>query len=339
METRAAVFDLELARPFGIARETRSVQRTFIVSLSQDGFTGYGEATENAYYDVTVEKLKAGWEALRPYLKRTHLTRPEELWEELKKRTENFRFLMAAVDEAAWDLYGKMHGFRHIDRLFPGWNQVPVSSYTIGLDDIEVMKAKILEKPWPIYKIKLGTPHDEEIVRELRSVTDRPFRVDANAAWTYEKAKDLIPKLAELNVELVEQPLAADNYRDTARLKEISPLPLIADEACRTEEDLPRAFEAYHGINVKLTKAGGMTPAKEMWARAARAGRLRMVGCMTESSVGISAAAQFLPAVQYADLDGALLLKRDIARGVEITPRGARFPDRPGNGVELLVNL
>jgi L-alanine-DL-glutamate epimerase-like enolase superfamily enzyme len=339
MKTKAGIFDLELKHTFGIARSSHKIQKTFIVALSQDGHTGYGEATENAYYRVTADKLMSAWEDIRPVLENYTLKHPAGLWEILKSRTGNFRFLMAAIDEAAWDLYGKINGFGIIDYWKLNRNKIPVSTFTIGLDDIEIMKQKILEQPWPVYKIKLGTGYDEEIIRELRQVTRAPFRVDANAAWSYDKARRIIPVLKDLGVELVEQPLPADAYKDTGRLKQISPLPLIADESCQTEDDLEKAFLAFHGINVKLTKAGGMTPAKHMYETAAKTRAIKMIGCMTESSVGISAAAQFLPMVNYADVDGALLLKNDIAEGVKITPGGAIYPEVKGNGVVLKISL
>ncbi len=339
METRAGIFSLQLTHTFGISRWSHDIQKTFVVSLSQDGKTGYGEATENAYYHVTTEDLKARWEDLKPFLENHNFSHPENLWKEIQKLSGNHRFLMAAIDEAAWDLYGKLNKIKTFQYWKLDLKNLPLSTYTIGLDKIETMQKKILEKPWPVYKIKLGTEHDEEIVRALREVTDSPFRVDANAAWDYEKAKRLIPVLKSLGVEVIEQPLPPEADKDTRRLKEISPLPLIADESCKTEADLPGAFENFHGINVKLTKAGGLTPGKKMldWAR--KSGAKRMVGCMTESTIGISAAAQLLPLVHYADLDGALLIDNDLATGATITSYGAEFPEIFGNGVRLKVKL
>jgi len=337
--TKARIFDLQLRNPFGISRETRTVQRTFIVALSDGMHTGYGEATENAYYKVTAEKLLEGWEELRHFLEKLPPVEPSSVWTEILKITGNCRFLTAAVDEALWDLYGKRKRVHTKNLLFPGHGPLPITSFTIGIDSPEIMQQKILENPWPVYKIKLGTDYDEEIVRALRQVTDRPFRVDANAAWSYEKARRMLPFLKEMGVELVEQPLPAAAYRDTERLKAVSPLPLIADEACVTEADLEPALQAYHGINVKLTKAGGITPALHMYRVARKKGVLRMIGCMTESTVGISAAAQLLPTVRYADLDGPLLITNDLAQGVKVLPDGYEFPETPGNGIVLTVSL
>ncbi len=339
MELRTGIFSLRLKHPFGIARWTHSVQRTFIVALSFQGQTGYGEATENKYYDVTVEKLRDGARALEPFFRSYRFETPQKLWNDLLPRLDQFRFLLAALDEAAWDLYGKLKGrstyaLWHLDP-----RQVPVSSYTIGIDTIEKMQQKILEKPWPVYKIKLGTDHDKEIILALRQVTDAPFRIDANAAWTPGQALEMARFLADKNVEFIEQPLPAGAWSDMERIKDRSPLPFIADEACRTEKDLDKCLRAFHGINVKLTKAGGLTPGKFMLEAALKAGKLTMVGCMTESTVGISAAAQVAPLCRFADLDGPLLIENDLARGVEIVPDGIRYPQTPGNGVTLTVAL
>ncbi len=339
MDAAGFIYDLKLEHVFGISRESRSVQRTFIVALSSRGKTGYGEATENRYYNVFAEDLQSAFEDLVPFLRRYEMTHPAELWEEIRHRTGNFRFLMNAIDEAAWDLYGKLHGRQLTDLWQLPRTDLPVSSYTIGIDDIEVMQEKIREKPWPVYKIKLGTGNDEEIIRALREVTGKPFRVDANAAWTPEKTLRMAEMMKDLNVEFIEQPLPADAYADMRRIKDKLPLPVIADESCRTEADLEKCFDAFHGINVKLTKAGGLTPGKKMLEAALKSRKITMIGCMTESSVGISAAAQLLPLTRYADLDGPLLITNDPAEGVRVTDSGYVFPDEPGTGVRLKADL
>ncbi len=339
MEVRGRIFSLQLEHPFGIARWSHSVQPSLIVALSQDGHTGYGEATQNAYYDVTAGKLLDGLEKIKLFLENYRLEHPGKLWEQLRKHTGNFRFLMAAIDEAAWDLYGKMKGIRTFEHWGLNPQNLPVSSYTIGIDRIDVMRRKIREKPWPVYKIKLGTDHDEDIIAALRKETDAVFRIDANAAWTPEKTLRMARMMRDMNVEFIEQPLPAGAWKDMRRLRELSPLPLIADESCRTEADLENCRDAFHGINVKLTKAGGLTPGYRMlrWAREHRL--LTMVGCMTESSVGISAAAQVAPLCRFADLDGPLLITNDPARGVEITPQGITYSQVAGNGVEMMDAL
>jgi len=326
-----------MKHPFGISRSVHTVQPVFIVSLEAGEKKGYGEATQNRYYGVSPEKLESTLLQLIPEIEKYDFTTPEDFYDQfLFPRLKDFRFLMAAIDEAAHDLYGKLKN----KPLWQLWNynleQIPLSSYTIGIDTIEVMTKKLLEQPWPVYKIKLGTEHDIEIVKALRKVTDRPFRVDANAAWTVEQTIENSKALKKLGVEFIEQPLPYEMYDEMVEVKKHAVLPLIADESSRTEADVIKCAQGFHGINVKLVKAGGITPARRMLQDARKLGLKTMVGCMTESSIGISAAAQLLPLCDYADLDGAILIKNDIAKGVKLDNGKFYFPQVPGTGAELL---
>ncbi len=330
-------YQLKMAHPFGISRSVHTVQPTFIVALSQDGKTGYGEATQNRYYGVTPENLEAGLKALQSAIEAYPFTTPEDFYDNfLYPRLKDFRFLMAAIDEAANDLYGKLQG----KPLWKLWgyqtDNLPLSTYTIALDSLQVMGEKLMEKPWPIYKIKLGTDDDLTIIKYLRNLTDKPFRVDANTAWTAEQTIKNALVLKDLNVEFIEQPMPYDSYDDMTKIKSRLALPVIADESARTEKDVKRCVEAFDGINVKLVKAGGLTPARRMLEAARELGLKTMIGCMTESSIGISAAAQLLPLCDYADLDGALLLKKDIANGVKIENGRIYLPKTGGTGAYLL---
>jgi L-alanine-DL-glutamate epimerase-like enolase superfamily enzyme len=198
------------------------------------------------------------------------------------------------------------------------------------------MVQKLLEMPgWPIYKIKLGTKYDLDIVRELRKHTDAVFRVDANCGWTADEAIANSHELARLNVEFIEQPLPAAQWDDVKRVYKESALPIIADESCIGESDVDRCVGHFHGVNVKLVKCGGLTPGKRMVTRARELGMKAMVGCMTESTVGISAIAQLLPLLDYVDMDGAALLASDIADGVKVDRGTCIYPNANGSGVEL----
>ena len=191
--------------------------------------------------------------------------------------------------------------------------------------------------PWPIYKIKLGTADDVAIVRELRNHTDAIFRIDANCAWTAQETIFNAPLLKELGVEFLEQPLKADDWSGMEEVMHHSVLPVMADESCIVESDVEKCALHFSGINIKLTKCGGLTPALRMIKKGKDLGLKVMVGCMTESTVGISAIAQLLPQLDYVDMDGALLLKSDIATGVRIEPNGkVIFPKLAGTGVQLL---
>jgi L-alanine-DL-glutamate epimerase-like enolase superfamily enzyme len=328
---------LPLRHPFTIAHGSQVLQRNLIVELEDDGLVGYGEGAEMAYYGQTATRMAAALEGVRPLVEGARWQRPEELWAALAPVLDQERFALCALDQAAHDLWGHRHGLP-VYRL---WGltlaHCPLSNYTIGIDPVEKMVAKMQEFPgWPIYKIKLGTPHDLEIVAELRRHTPAVFRVDANTAWTVEQTLAYAPRLAELGVEFIEQPLPADHWPGLARLARESPLPILADESCQVEPDVDRCAPCFHGINIKLTKAGGLTPARRMIERARQHGLQVMVGCMTESTVGISAIAQLLPLLDYVDMDGALLLARDCATGVQVECGRAVFPDRPGTGAQLL---
>ena len=330
-------FDLPLRHVFTISRGSSSVYRALIVELEQDGVRGYGEAGENPYYGITIENMSAALVAVRPRLETYSLDDPTDLWEELSPQLAHNTFAQCALDLAAHDLWGKLRG-QPVWKLWGlSLENVPVTDYTIGIDTIEVMVKKMEEfAGWPVYKIKLGTPNDIEIVRELRKHTDAVFRVDANCAWEAEEAIRNSIALEPLGVEFIEQPLKPDDWEGMKAVYEKSALPAIADESCQQEPDVDACSGYFHGVNVKLVKCGGLTPARRMITRAKELGLKTMVGCMTESSVGISAIAQLLPMLDYVDMDGALLLAEDVASGVTIDRGRVRFPDENGCGVRLL---
>ncbi|MCO6458317.1 MAG: dipeptide epimerase [Pirellulaceae bacterium] len=337
MKLRLHEFQLPLRHEFTISRGSMTVQPTLIVELEEAGQHGYGEATSSDYYGVTLAGLREAIEAVRPRIEAHSLADPARLWAELQPALAEHPFALCAIDQAAYDLWGK----KHAQPVYRMWGlspeRMPVSNYTIGIDRVEVMVAKMREFPqWPIYKIKLGTPQDLEIVRELRRHTAAVFRVDANCGWTADETLRNAEELSKLNVQFIEQPLPADRWEDMGRLHRESALPLIADESCQAEDDVQRCHERFHGINIKLVKCGGLTPARRMIARARQLGMKVMVGCMTESTVGISAIAQLLPLLDYVDMDGAVLLAQDIATGVSVVNGVAHFPLENGSGVHLI---
>lgn len=336
MKLLTHAFDLPLRHTFTISRESTSVQTTLIVELTDGTHRGYGEATTNTYYGMTLEKMRAGLEQVRTIVESQDTLDPPKLWEAVAPQLENCPFALCALDQAAYDLWGKQQGKPVYELWGLKTDRIPMSNFTIGIDTIDVMVAKLNEMPdWPIYKIKLGTSHDMEIVHELRKHTNAVFRVDANCGWYADKAIALSHELKSLNVEFIEQPLPAgdEGYR---RLFGESALPIIADESCITEADVAKCAGLFHGINIKLVKCGGLTPARRMIAHARELGLKVMVGCMTESTVGISAIAQLLPLLDYVDMDGAALLARDIATGVRVENGQCHYPDVPGSGVALL---
>ena len=327
-------FNLAFRHPFTISRGTKTHQPTLIIQLTYNGFTGYGEAPAITYYHIPVEKMIADLESKRPFIEKFALTDPERFWHYLHHLFPDNPFLVCALDMAGWDLFGQLRG----QPLYKLWRQdpakAPLTDYTIGIDTIDKMVEKMNELPWPIYKIKLGVPEDIAIVRALRERTDAILRVDANAGWTVGEALEKIPHLAGLGVEFIEQPLPRGDQEGMATLFRQSPLPLIADESCVQEGDVDSCAGHFHGINIKLTKCSGITPARRMIDRARALGMRVMVGSMNESSVGSAAIAHLLPYLDYVDMDGPLLLKEDLAAGLEFDFGRVKIPQRPGLGVE-----
>ena len=337
MLLRLHTFDMPLSHTFRTSRGSTTSQATLVVELSQDGQSGYGESTSHSYYGFSIDRMAGDLSALRSRLEATRLENPAALWSEFQPALADDAFALCALDQAAHDLWGKLQG-QPVWKLWGlSTERIPASSYTVGIDTIATMVAKMNEfSGWPIYKIKLGTDRDLEIVRELRRHSDAVFRVDANCGWTADQAIEYSREFKQLGVEFIEQPLKADRWDDLRRVGRESALPIIADESCIVESDVSRCGGVFQGINIKLTKCGGLTPARRMIAEARRLGLSVMLGCMTESTVGISAIAQLLPLADYADIDGAVLLAEDIAEGVRLDRGRCVYPDAPGHGVRLL---
>ncbi|NOU38015.1 MAG: dipeptide epimerase [Ferruginibacter sp.] len=328
--------NLPFVYPFTISKGTKTHQTALIIKLEYFGFVGYGEAPAISYYNITVDKMIDDLEAKKTFVEKFSLSDPERYWHYLHHLFPNNPFLVCAIDMAAWDLYGKMkrmplHKLWNLDT-----NTAPLTDYTIGIDTTEMMVKKMKEKPWPIYKIKVGFDGDIEIIETLRNYTDAPFRVDANAAWSLDEALQKIPQLKKFGVEFVEQPLAKDDWAGMKKLFELSPLPLIADEACVFENDVEKCANCFHGINIKLTKCSGITPAKRMISKAKELNLKVMVGCMNESSIGTAAIAQLAPLLDYVDMDGPLLLAEDIANGVKFDYGKIVYNTQNGIGVEVV---
>ncbi len=339
MRLSTHVFDLPLRHTFTISRESTKVQPTLIVELSDGQRHGFGEATTNSYYGMTLDKMREGLARVRPIVESLDRFDPPELWESVAPQLQDCPFALCALDQAAYDLWGKQQGKPVYELWGLSTDCTPLSNFTIGIDTIDVMVAKLQEMPdWPIYKIKLGTDHDLEIVRELRKHTTAFFRVDANCGWDVDKTIAMSHELKQLNVEFIEQPLPAGEWVGYQQVYQESALPIIADESCITEADVAACSGHFHGINIKLVKCGGLTPARRMIAQARKLGLKVMVGCMTESTVGISAIAQLLPLLDYVDMDGAVLLAADIATGVRVERGVCYYPQLPGSGVSLLNN-
>jgi L-Ala-D/L-Glu epimerase len=328
-------FDLQLKHTFTISRESYDVQPSLIVELQSEGFSGFGEATSNPYYNITVASMKQNLEKIIPFIESITNETPDEFWDKAHSLLKNDMFSLCALDIAYSDLYARKKG----KKLYELWgysiNKNPKTDYTIGIDSIEKMVSKMKELPWPIYKIKLGTKEDIAIITELRKHTDAVFRIDANCGWTVTETINNAIELKKLGVEFLEQPLKADNWEGHKEVFKHSVLPIIADESCIIEEDVAKCHTYFHGINIKLVKCGGLTPARRMIGEAKKLNMKTMVGCMTESTVGISAIAHLLPELDFVDMDGALLLSKDIATGITITDGIIKYSELNGIGVTL----
>lgn len=333
MKLHVDIFPLKLRHTFTISRESSDVVNTVIVGLEHEGITGYGEASPSSYYEHTAESVSgtlrknAGLiEALDPFRYRHAL-------DGLLSALDGDRAALCAIDTALMDWLGKRLGapLSHVLGVDPALS--PQSSFTIGISAIDHMQEKARQAAkFPILKIKLGTDDDLAIMRGLRQATNATFRVDANCAWTAQETIEKSRELKQLGVEFIEQPLPREELEAMEEVFQKSALPVIADESSIVPEDVPGLVGRFHGINIKLVKCGGLLPALRMVELAKTYGLKLMVGCMIESSVAISAAAQIAPLLDYLDLDGAILTSNDPYNGVSVVDGTLVFPDRPGHG-------
>ena len=329
--------DIPFQDPFTISKATKTTQPALVVSLTYFGVTGYGEAPAISYYNVTVEGMIQVIEAKKRFIEKFAFSDPERYWHYLHHLLPAHPFLVAALDMAAWDLFGKLRR----KPLWQLWNldpgQMPITDYTIGIDTIDRMVEKLQAKPWPLYKIKVGTDGDIERIQALRQHTEAPFVVDANGGWNLEEAQAKIPQLQSLGVQWVEQPLPREAVEDMRLLKAASALPLIADESCIRENEVALCAELFHGINIKLTKCSGITPARRMIQEARKLNLQVMLGCMNEASIGSAAVAHLAPLADWQDNDGTLLLAGDNAAGFTVEHAKPVLQDAPGLGVQPTV--
>ncbi len=328
------VLELRTKHPFIIARGGQSDYRTVWVRLKDgDGNEGWGEAAPTKFYGETTETVLAALDTYGAHLPDDpfDLEEAERRWEELLHRNPAAR---AALSSALHDLVGKRLGVP----LYRLWGldptKAPRSTFTIGIDQPEKMRAKVREaEQYPILKIKLGTDRDVEILRTIRDTTDREIRVDANCGWTLKQTVRMLPVLEEFGVTVLEQPLPADQLDGLGEIRRRADIPVIADESCETAADIPPLVGKVDGINIKLAKCGSLREAIRMIAIARAHGMTVMVGCMIESSIGITAAAHFTPLVDIVDLDGAALLADDPFVGAAIDGGQVSLPAGPGLGV------
>lgn len=329
--------ELKLRHAFNLARSSRTTTPDVLVQLEYDGIIGYGEASMPPYLGESIESVST-------FLSKLDLSqfsdpfRIEEILDYVDHVAPDNRAAKASVDIALHDLLGKIMGqpWYKIWGLSP--EKTPYTSFTIGIDTAEVVRQKVDEAaPYKVLKVKMGLDNDKELVEIIRSKTDRPICVDANQGWTSkEEALEMCHWLKERNCLFVEQPFDKSMIDETAWLRERSPLPIIADEFLQRLPDVMRAYQVYDGINIKLMKSTGMHEAYKMAVLAKGLDMKLMIGCMTETSCAISAAAQLAPMVDWADLDGNLLISNDSFDGVKVVDGKIQLVDKPGIGVTPL---
>jgi L-alanine-DL-glutamate epimerase-like enolase superfamily enzyme len=329
------IVELQLKYPFTISRGSRNSVPVVIVHFEHDSISGVGEASPSSRYGENISTICE-------YLSNADLSKfddpfkLEDILEYLDRSSSGNNSAKTAIDIALNDWLGKklnvpLYTLWGLDR-----HKTPITSMTIGIDNPEQITRKIREaEEFPILKIKLGGSNDEEIIKAVRDTTDRLIRVDANEGWkTKDEALHKIKWLSEMNVEFIEQPMPAAQVQDIQWLHNHSPLPLIADESCMVLSDIPTLKGAFDGINIKLMKCGGLREAIKMIHTARAMGLKIMLGCMIETSIGISAAAQISPLVDYADLDGSILTTNDPFDGVHFDKGKIILTNESGIGIK-----
>lgn len=328
-------YELELRHTFTVASYSRKTTPGVQVEIEFDGFKAHGEASMPPYLGHSVESVCA-------FLEKVDLSQfsdpflLEDIIAYVDSLSEGDEPAKAAVDIALHDLYGQLLG----QPLYRIWgldpSKAPSTTFTIGIDTPEVVREKTLEcaGKFNILKVKVGLDNDEEMIRTIRSVTDLPLAVDANQGWKdRQKALDEIGWLAENGVVMVEQPMPKDRLDDIAWITERSPVPIFADESIQRLRDIPAIKGAFSGINIKLMKCTGLLEARKMMTYARAEGMKVMLGCMTETSCACTAAAHLSPGVDFADLDGNLLISNDLFEGMTVVGGKITLPDRPGLGL------
>ena len=325
---------LHTRHPFIIARGGNSEYRTLMIRIAdQDGIEGWGEAAATKFYGETLETVQAAMPIYAPLLGDDPF-QLDAIEARLVATLPGNAAARVAISAALHDLVGKKLGI-------PVWKlwgldraKAPKSTFTIGIDTPEMIRKKVAEAAeYPILKVKLGSDDDMTILRTMREATDKELRVDANCGWTPAHAIGMLPVLKEFGVTVLEQPVVPEDLDGLETIRQQATIPIIADESCVTAADIPKLVGRVDGINIKLAKCGSLREALRMIAIARAHGMMVMVGCMIESSLGITAAAHFTPLVDIVDLDGGALLRDDPFIGAAIPGGQVTLPDTPGLGV------
>ena len=334
MEVFLKKYGLKLKHEFRIAREKEIICNNLFLKININGLTGYGEAAPTEYYNEDIETIYKLAESISDF-KDPDLDNPKTFLEELKDKYPEYPSLRTAVEMAVYDVIGKYKN-KPIYELFSlDPNDTPLTSFTIGIDKPNIIKIKLKEaEEYPVLKIKMGSEYDYEIIKILNNIKDKNIRIDANEGWGREEAVKKMERLKEIGVEFVEQPLKKEDIEGIKWLKDRIDLKIFSDENVKILQDINNIRDIYDGINIKLMKCGGLSEAVKMIITAKSYNLEVMIGCMIESSAAITAAAHISPVVDFADLDGNLLILNDPFTGVSVKDGKLILPEKSGLGVE-----
>ncbi len=335
MQMEVEAIQLETRHTFKIAREERKKYENFIFAITHGGITGLGEAAPQSYYGENGDTVRGAIRRIEHRLEGDPADLRERLSSgDLRELLKGDASVRAAIDMALWDIEGKIEGRPCCELLGLDPAKTPSTSFTIGFDVLDVIDRKVDEAAsFPILKVKMGIPGDMAVLDRIIQRSGKLIRVDANEGWDVETALLVGKELADRGVEFMEQPISHHKREDLSTLKRLAPIPVILDESIVDPEDVARSRDLGHGINIKLMKCGGMTPALKLIEEARKADMRVMLGCMIETSISITAASQLSPLVDYADLDGNLLLAEDPYEGVQVKNGKLIIPERAGLGV------
>jgi L-alanine-DL-glutamate epimerase-like enolase superfamily enzyme len=331
--------NLEFEYPFTISKGTKTHQPALIICVEHNGIKGYGEAPSIKYYNISVEQMISDLRLAIADFSIEKYSNAEDCWTFFNAKILNNNFALCAIDMALHDWFAKLNGKKLFEALNTDWQNIPTTDYTLGFDTIDVLEQKIKAHPMPIYKIKMGLGNEESVLHRMAEITNSKIRIDFNEGITANRFMELYPLFEKYNIELLEQPLSkADEIGMDAIFKQ-SKIDLFADEYCVMENDVEKCVEKFHGINIKLTKCGGITPAIRMIKKAKSLGLKIMMGSMNESSIGTAAVAHLLPQLDKVDMDGILLLKETFASGILFNKNAVCLePKGLGLGVDIDEN-
>lgn len=330
------IIELPLKKPFRIQHGVFPVRRNLILELQSENLTGFGELSEITYYGWNLENFLRELRSKQDKIQELSIDDPREIKPYLEELFPGIYPLQSALDCALWDLYTQKQGLAVHEYLDLDIHKAPQSSYTIGIDEPDIMLEEFRKNQWPAIKLKLGSIQDSQILEIFsRQNLAKPIRLDINSGWSLQQFEAALPLLKIIKPEFIEQPLPESHISDMTAVKDVSPFPLIADESCQTFNDVDKCADKFDGINIKLMKCGGITDFLRMADRAREVGLKVMGGCMTETAIGIGALCQLAPLMDYIDADGAELTAVEPAKGLKVKKGQILYPDLPGIGAYL----